>query len=282
LGKAAMDGDGPVAGSFAVRNGPNCAQTEFMGKPDADKDGRTDTPMAARAFVTTQWSKVLMAGQGDSPAATDALAGLCRTYWYPLYVYVGRQGRSPQDAQDLTQEFFARLLEKRLVALADPERGRFRTFLLTALKHFLANEWEKAHAVRRGGRCTFLSLEQEQAAERFLAEPADDVSPEKAYEQRWAAALLEAVLQHLRQEAEAGNRAMLFEKLKDYLWGEAGAATYASIASELGLSETAVKVAAHRLRQRFREVLRAEIARTVSREEEIDDELRHLFSIVSE
>lgn len=239
-------------------------------------------PNVPRDFRTTHWSVVLAAGQGDSPQAADALTTLCRTYWYPLYVYVRRQGHPPQDAEDLTQEFFARLIEKRLVALADRERGRFRTFLLTSLKHFLINEWEKARAVQRGGRCTFVSLQEENAADRFQAELTDGLTPEKAYEKRWTATLLEGVLRQLRAEADASDRRALFEKLKDYLWGEAGAITYVSIASELSLTPTAVKVAAHRLRQRFREVLRAEIAHTVAREEEIDDELRHLFAIVSE
>lgn len=239
-------------------------------------------PDVPRDFRTTHWSVVLAAGQGSAPEATDALARLCRAYWYPLYVYVRRQGHAPPDAEDLTQEFFARLLEKRLFAFADRERGRFRTFLLTALKHFLVNEWEKARAVQRGGRCAFVSLQEENAAERFQAEPSDGTTPEKAYEKRWAATLLEVVLRHLRVEADASGRRALFDKLKDYLWGEAGAITYVSIASELSLTPTAVKVAAHRLRQRFREVLRAEIAQTLAREEDIDDELRHLFAIVSE
>jgi RNA polymerase sigma-70 factor (ECF subfamily) len=248
----------------------------------AAREFHAEVPIATRDFRTTHWSVVLAAGQEDSPEAVDALTRLCRTYWYPLYVYVCRKGHSPEDAQDLTQEFFRHLLEKRLFAWADRERGRFRNFLLTALKHFLINQWEKTRAVQRGGRCAFVSLQEENAAERFQAEPADDVTPEKAYEKRWAATLLEAVLRQLGVEADAGGRRTLFEKLKDYLWGESDSTSYASIALELGLTPTAVKVAAHRLRQRFREVLRAEIAHTVAREEDIDDELRHLFAIVSE
>jgi RNA polymerase sigma-70 factor (ECF subfamily) len=186
-----------------------------------------------------------------------------------------------EEAQDLTQEFFARLLEKQCLALADQQRGRFRTFLLTALKNFLINEWEKARTIRRGGTRTFVSWDQQNAETRLQVEPADDLSPEKAYEKRWATVLLEGVLRQLRLEASDAGRAALFEKLKDYLWGEAKESTYADIALDVALSETAVKVAAHRLRQRFREVLRAEIAHTVGSLEEIDEELRHLFAVVS-
>ncbi|MCI0540438.1 MAG: sigma-70 family RNA polymerase sigma factor [Verrucomicrobiales bacterium] len=238
---------------------------------------------AARSptFATTHWSVVLAVGGQEPERQRAALEALCRSYWYPLYAFVRRQGYSLEEAQDLTQEFFTRVLEKGSLALADQQRGRFRTFLLTALKNFLVNEWQKAHTIRRGGTRTFLSWEQENAEARLQLEPSDDLTPEKAYEKRWAMALLEDVLRQLRSEALDADRAALFEKLKDYLWGEASQTTYAGIGTELGMTETAVKVAAHRLRQRFREVLRAEIAHTVASLEEIDDELRHLFAVVS-
>jgi RNA polymerase sigma-70 factor (ECF subfamily) len=232
-------------------------------------------------FSTTHWSVVLAVADQQPELQSAALEALCRSYWYPLYAFVRRQGYTVEEAQDLTQEFFARLLEKQYLALADQQRGRFRTFLLTALKNFLINEWEKARTIRRGGSQTFLSWDQQEAEARLHLEPADDLSPEKAYEKRWATALLEGVLRQLRLEAAQAGRATLFEKLKDYLWGEPSQCTYASIGSDLGVSESAVKVAAHRLRQRFREVLHAEIAHTVGSREEIGDEMRHLFAVVS-
>ena len=232
-------------------------------------------------FATTHWSVVLAAGDQQSEERKAALEALCRSYWYPLYAFVRRQGYTVEEARDLTQEFFARLLEKQRLALADQRRGRFRTFLLTALKNFLINEWEKARTLRRGGAHTFISWDQQNAETRLQMEPVDDLSPEKAYEKRWATTLLEQVLRQLRSEASEAGRAPLFEMLKNYLWGETNDSTYAGIALEAGTSEAAVKVAAHRLRQRFREVLRAEIAQTVGSLEEIDDELRHLFAVVS-
>jgi RNA polymerase sigma-70 factor (ECF subfamily) len=232
------------------------------------------------AFPTTHWSLVLSAAQTASAEAEDALSSLCRTYWQPLYGYVRRQGHAPHDAEDLTQAFFARLLEKGYLSLADRRRGRFRTFLLSALKHFLINQWEKEHAKRRGGGQETVAWDTLGAEERFLAEPSDGLTPEMAYEKRWAATLLEQVLRRLREEAAASERLALFERLKDYLWGET-AEGYGAIAVALGQSEVAVKGAAHRLRQRFREVLRAEIAHTVLHDEEIEDELRHLIQVIS-
>jgi RNA polymerase sigma-70 factor (ECF subfamily) len=238
-------------------------------------------PEDGRDFRTTHWSVVLAAGREQSAQASDALAALCRAYWPPLYGYARRLGNRPEDAQDLTQAFFARLLQRGLIAQANRERGRFRTFLLTAFRHFLVSEWEKQRAVQRGGRYAFVSWEQGDLENGYLAENPGDVSPESAFEKRWAASLLEAVLRRLRAEAEAGDRVALFERLKDYLWGDSSEVSYGSIASELGLTPTAVKVAAHRLRQRFREVLRAEIAHTVASETEIEEEMRYLFAVVS-
>jgi RNA polymerase sigma-70 factor (ECF subfamily) len=232
-------------------------------------------------FTTTHWSVVLTAGHSTAPDARQALETLCRLYWYPLYAYVRRQGHSPEDAQDLTQDFFARFLEKKYFKLADPARGRFRTFLLTALKHFLANEWKKEHRLKRGGGCRFLPLDPAAGEVRFAAEPADAATPEVIYERRWAAALLERVLQLLGQECAAAGRTAQFEELKASLWGENQKATQDEIAARLGMSPGAYKVAAHRMRGRYRELLRTEIAHTVATPAEIGEELRHLITVMS-
>jgi len=231
-------------------------------------------------FTTTHWSVVLLAGQADSPQAADALEKLCRTYWYPLYVYVRRQGNSPEDAQDLTQDFLSRLLEKNYLAKADRDRGKFRTFLLGSLKNFLVNEWKRAGRLKRGGDLTFLSIDANVAEDRYATEPANESNPDAAYEQRWAVTLIEQVLTALRLEFNAADKARLFEELKGFIWGDKTTASYAEIAGQLNLTEGNVKVAVHRLRHRFRELLRAEVAHTVARPEDIDDELRHLIAVV--
>jgi RNA polymerase sigma-70 factor (ECF subfamily) len=224
---------------------------------------------------------VLAAGHSSVPAAQAALETLCRTYWYPLYAYARRQGYNSEDAQDLTQEFFARLLEKNSFVKADRERGKFRTFLLGSLKNFLVNEWRRASRLKRGGGLEFLSIDANVAEDRFAAEPANESNPDAAYEQHWAVTLIEQVLTTLRQEFHAADKARLFEELSGFIWGDKNAASYAEIAGPLNLTEGTVKVAVHRLRQRFRELLRAEVAHTVSRPEDIDDELRHLISVAS-
>jgi len=238
-------------------------------------------PARSPVFATTRWSVVMLAGQAQSEESSSALEVLCRTYWYPLYAFVRRRGRDHDEAQDLTQAFFTRLLEKEHLTLADRQRGRFRTFLLTALKNFLVNEWEKGQAQRRGGNQRFVDWEATDAEGRFLNEPVDDSTPESVYERRWVATLLEHVLAQLRKEARASGRQPLFERLKEYFWGDSAEATYGAIAAEFNMSEIAVKGAAYRLRQRFRELLRAEIAHTVLNEEEIEDELRHLIQVMS-
>ena len=241
-------------------------------------------PVSASAspgvFATTHWSVVLLAGQADSPQATEALEKLCRTYWYPLYVYVRRQGNSPEDAQDLTQNFFSRLLEKNYFAKADRDRGKFRTFLLRSLKNFLINEWKRAGRLKRGGDLTFLSIDANVAEDRYAAEPANESNPDAAYEQRWAVTLIEHVLATLRREYSAADKAWLFEELKGFIWGDKSNASYAEIAGHSNLTEGSVKVAVHRLRQRFRQLLRAEVAHTVARPEDVDGELRHLIAVV--
>jgi RNA polymerase sigma-70 factor (ECF subfamily) len=225
---------------------------------------------------------VLAAGQGDSPGAADALERLCQVYWYPLYVFVRRQGHAPHDAQDLTQEFFARLLERKYLRLADRRRGRFRTFLLTSLKHFLINEWNKANRQKRGGGRQLISLDAEETETRFRAEPADNWSPDKAFERQWAMVLLDRVLDQLQREFVAAGRGPVFEELKACLTGEDNESTYAEIGRRLGMTESNLKVTAHRLKQRYRELLRQEIALTVDGPEAIDQEMRDLFAALSD
>jgi len=236
---------------------------------------------ASAQFATTHWSVVLAAGERELPQAAEALEKLCRAYWYPLYVYVRRQGNSPEDAQDLTQIFFSRVLEKNYFAKADRDRGKFRTFLLGSLKNFLINEWKRAGRLKRGGDLTFLSIDANVAEDRYATEPANESNPDAAYEQRWAVTLIEHVLATLRREYSAADKARLFEELKGFIWGDKSTAPYAEIAGHLNLTEETVKVAVHRLRQRFRELLRAEVAHTVARPEDIDGELRHLISVAS-
>jgi RNA polymerase sigma factor (sigma-70 family) len=232
-------------------------------------------------FVTTHWSLVLSAGDQPSPQATDALEKLCRAYWPPIYAFVRRQGHGSHDAQDLTQEFFARLLEKKTLAVADPARGRFRSFLLSSLKHFLANEWDKARAQKRGGGQNLIPMNVATIETSCGIEPADPATADKAFERRWALTLLDQVLQRLRAEYVRDGKENLFEQLKPTLTEVSRSVRYAEIAARLGTSEGAVKVAVHRLRQRYREVLRAEIADTVANPGEVEDEIRSLFAALA-
>jgi RNA polymerase sigma-70 factor (ECF subfamily) len=223
---------------------------------------------------------VLAAGKGESPEAQAALATLCQIYWYPLYAFVRRLGHPPDDAQDLTQEFFARLLEKHYLRAADPERGRFRSFLLSAFKHFLSRERDRAKARKRGGGRKVLSLDFETGESRYNLEPAHEVTAEKIYERRWALTLLDQVLTRLREEFYQAKRREEFDHLKAYLTGEATTLSYRAVASQLGMTEGAVKVAVHRLRRRYRELVREEIAQTVAGPEDVDEELRRLFAAI--
>jgi RNA polymerase sigma-70 factor (ECF subfamily) len=232
-------------------------------------------------FVTTHWSVVLTATRSDTTRAQAALARLFQAYWYPLYAYVRRRGYAAHDAQDLTQEFFARLLEQNWLAQADRERGRFRTFLLSALSHFLANEWDKARAQKRGGAVQFVPLQLDSAETRYGQEPADPLTPEQCFERRWALALLDEVLNRLRAEHAAAGTGEMFDALKPCLVGDRQAQPYAALAAQLGMTEGAVKVAVHRLRQRYRQLLREEIANTVATPEEVNEEMHHLFSVLA-
>jgi RNA polymerase sigma factor (sigma-70 family) len=233
-----------------------------------------------QVFATTHWSVVLTAGRNDTTRARAALENLCQTYWYPLYAYVRRRGHSPEDAQDLTQAFFARLLERNWVGSADQQKGRFRSFLLSALNHFLADEWDRARAQKRGGGIPPVPLQFDTAETRYGHEPVDHVTPEQNYERRWALTLLDTVLRRLRSEYEQEGRADLFAALHPCLVGDRTAQPYAELAAKLGISEGTVKSAVHRLRQRYRRLLRDEIAQTVAEPGEVDDELRHLFVVL--
>ena len=239
----------------------------------------TQTPGApAGCFVTTHWSVVLTAGRSDTTRARAALEQLCRNYWQPLYAYVRRTGHSREEAEDLTQAFFARLLAQNTVARADPARGRFRSFLLASLKHFLANEWEKARAQKRGGGAQLIPLAFDTAETRCAQPAAPGDSPDRAYDRQWALALLDVVLGRVRQEYTDSGRDEIFVGLKDTLSGGRSEIPYRELAAQLGMSEGAVKVAAHRLRHRYRELLREEIANTVAGPEEVEEELRQLFA----
>jgi len=240
-------------------------------------DGPSAARPGARQFATTRWSQVLAAGQSPTCDSREALSRLCELYWYPLYSYVRRWGYDADQAQDLTQEFFARLLEKHYLQTADPARGRFRSFLLASLKHFLSNERDRVHAVKRGGRTTVLPLEFENAEGRYSREPPDPETPETVYERRWALTLLERTLGRLRHEFDAAGKKELFGRLEGHLTGEQEALPYAELAADLGMTEGAIKVTVHRLRRRFGALLREEISETVSEPSQVDDEIRELF-----
>jgi RNA polymerase sigma-70 factor (ECF subfamily) len=242
---------------------------------------RHSTSSPAANFALTHWSVVLAVGRSDSTQARTALEKLCRTYWPPIYAFVRRQGHPPHDAQDLTQEFFARLLEKKSLADVDRAKGRFRSFLLASLKHFLANEWDKARAEKRGGGRALIPIDAQAAESSCVIDPADNLTAERIFERRWALILLEQVLQRLRQEYIHDGREKLFEQLKVTLTEASRSVPYAQIAPRLGLSEGAVKVAVHRLRRRYRELLRAEIAETVASPAEVEEEIRNLFAVLA-
>jgi len=233
------------------------------------------------AFVTTRWSVVLAAQDKSSPDAAAALETLCRAYWYPLYAFVRRSGHLPEDAQDLTQEFFARLLQKHWLDAAEPERGRFRTFLIMALKRLLANEWDRTQAAKRGGGQRSVPLDTKFAETRYAQEPAATMPADFLYERRWALTLLDQAMASLRAEYERDGRGNDFEQLKEYLVAERGSIPYAKIAGELKVAEGAARVAVHRLRKRFRETFRETIAQTVTNPGEADAEVRYVIEVLS-
>jgi RNA polymerase sigma factor (sigma-70 family) len=239
----------------------------------------TPTPLGGQ-FAPTHWTVVLTA-RGDNTVAREALEKLCRVYWPPIYAFVRRQGHSPHDAQDLTQEFFARLLEKNSLARVDRDKGRFRSFLLASVKHFLTNEWDKLRAEKRGGGKVIFSIDAAAAESSCCFEIADPKTAEKTFERQWAMALLEQTLVRLRTEYAREGKEKIFEQLKGALTGDHISVSYAVVADRLKTTEGAVKVMVHRLRQRYRELMRSEIASTVATPAEIDEELQNLFAALS-
>lgn len=231
-------------------------------------------------FATTRWTVVMAARDKASPESASALQALCTGYWPPLYAFVRRLGNSPQDAEDLTQEFFARLLQKDWLGAVDRDRGRFRTFLIMAVKRFLANEWDKSRAARRGGGQMLVPLGAQFAEECYLADSGSTLSADHLYERRWALTLLEQAMARLRTEYESDGRGEDFARLKVYLTAGRGEIPYEKIAHEIGASEGAARVAVHRLRKRFREVFRAAVADTVSNAGDVDAEMRYVVEVL--
>ena len=243
-------------------------------------NGSTTTHRDDR-FAATHWSVVLAAKGGDSTRARAALETLCRTYWYPLYAFARRMGQSPHDAEDTVQGFFAICLEKNYLAAAEQAKGRFRSFLLLALKRFLAKERDKSRACKRGGGQRPIALDGLSAEQRYALEPAEQFSADRLFERRWALTLLEKVLSRLREELAAAGRLGAFEQLKEFLLADGRGTPYKELAAQLGTSEGAVKVGVHRLRQRYRELLEEEIANTVASPEEVEEERRYLLAVLS-
>jgi RNA polymerase sigma-70 factor (ECF subfamily) len=240
----------------------------------------TPRPSDAAGFTATRWTVVLAAarGQQTSSRAAEAMAELCRVYWYPLYAYVRRRGHDTHEAEDLTQEFFLQLLAKEFLAGVDREKGKFRAFLLASLKHFLANERDRSQAQKRGGGQIVIPLDARSAETRYQLEPSHDLTPEKLFERQWALTVLELVLARLQAEFAAYGKQTVFEQLKPFLTGSRASTGYAEVAAKLGMTEGAVKVTVHRLRRRYRQLLRQEIAETVAGPDDVDEEIRHLFS----
>lgn len=239
------------------------------------------TPRAAQ-FVTTHWSVVLSAREQASPASDQALEKLCRIYWFPLYAHVRRLGHSPPDAEDLTQGFFERLLQKNYLQAADRAKGRFRTFLLVALEHFLANDWDREHAQKRGGGQVAVPLDTSLAEHLYAADAGADATPMRAYERRWALTLVDQALARLRTEYEKAGKTREFGRLKIFLTAERGSIPYKTVAAECGVNEGAMRVIVHRLRRRFREIFREEITHTLADPRDVHEEMRHLLAVLAE
>ncbi len=240
---------------------------------------RAHSPRGA-GFPTTRWSLVLALKQNSSREAEKALAELCQIYWYPLYVYVRKRGHSSDDAQDLTQAFFAEFLRKRDFEKVDPNKGRLRTYLLTSLQNFIRKTQRKTLAMKRGGHQSIVSWDQQATEDRLQAEPADELTPETAFERKWAATVVERAVSLLREEFSQKKQSAAFDHLASFLWGDK-VAPYKVVADQVQMSVGAFKVAVHRLRRRYREILRGEIADTVANPDEVEEELRHLINVIS-
>jgi RNA polymerase sigma factor (sigma-70 family) len=245
------------------------------------KRRQVSSPRGRSRFATTHWSVVLAAGSPESSGYQQALETLCRTYWFPLYAYLRRHGCDSHQAEEYTQAFFARILEKQNLRLADPERGKFRSFLLGTLKHFLADERDRARAQKRGGGRKALSIDLQEAESQYALEPADKLSPDKVFDKSWALTVLDRTMARLKAELASKNKQELFEHLKVHLTAEKGSVPYRSVAAELGMTEGSVRVAVHRLRRRYRKLLRDEIVQTVATEDQIDDEINDLFAALA-
>ena len=243
--------------------------------------GRADEIPHFRTFATTRWTIVLQAGGPTTDGSARALEQLCRTYWYPLYTFARRRGLTQHDAEDVTQGFFAFLLEKDTISRADRERGRFRSFLLTAFTHFQSHERARNSSLKRGGGQRLVYFDAQEAETRSQNEPSTGLTPARLFDQKWATSLLEHVLEAVRHEYISAGKGACFEELKTVLWGGRGEVSYAEIARRLGSTEGAIKVSVHRLRARFRERLQDEVANTVARAEDVEDELRHLLAALS-
>ncbi len=250
----------------------------MMGRETGDAPGAVGQPL----FATTHWSVVLAAGQGDTPQSAAALEQLCRTYWYPIYAHVRRQGHSPEDAQDLTQGFLLQLLTRHSFGRAEASKGRFRSFLLAGLNYFLADQRDRADAQKRGGGHRTLSFLDGQAAdERYRLEPVDNRTPDRLFERRWALTLLDQVLRRLEEEFHEAGKAERFKRLRAFLIAGTDEQSYALAGAELGMSGEAVKKAVHRLRKRYYALFREEIAQTVASQEEVEDEMRYLCEVMA-
>lgn len=235
----------------------------------------------SREFKTTRWSIVLRAAEGDSTHSQEALASLCQTYWLPLYSFVRRRGYPAEDARDLTQAYFTKLLEKEYLRQVEPSAGHFRSFLLTSLKNFLANEWDRSQTQKRGGKIPHLSLDVDEAERRFRHEPVDEWTPESAYERRWAMTVVEATMSRLEKEFKDRDQSDRYEHFRHHLTGRRPKKPYKQIAEELGVTENAIKVGVLRLRKRYGQLLREEIAQTVASPDDVDGELRYLLELLS-
>jgi RNA polymerase sigma factor (sigma-70 family) len=244
-------------------------------------DGQEPSSRSSGLFATTHWSVILTAGKGESEQAAEALEKLCLTYWYPLYAYVRRRGYCPEDAQDLIQEFFARFLARNDLARVDRTRGRFRSYLLGALNHYLADDWDRRHRLKRGGQTCQVPFDVASGESHYALEPVDERSPDRLFERRWALALLDLVLSQLQREHQTGGKERLFARLSVFLPGEAEDLSYRQVAQELQMTEGATRVAVHRLRQRYGELFHEAVADTVEDPGDIPDEKRYLLLVLS-